>query len=312
MHQLRLAVAVDTGDADDLTGADSEAHVVHGVALVVVRCHAQILHLQHGFAGLGRLFDDLQLHGAPHHHVGELLLVGIAGVDRTHIASLTQHGNAVRHLHDLVELVGDKEDALALRRQILHDLHQLVDLLRRQHGGRLVENQYLVVAVEHFQDLHTLLHTHGDVLDKGVGVNLQAVFLAERQYLCAGLLFLDKAHFRGLRTQNDVVQHREHVHQLEMLMNHANAKRRRYIGVGDLHFFAVLADLAGLRLIQAKEHRHQRGFSRTVFAQKRVDLAALELQRNVVIGLDAGKLLGDVKHLDHILGSIVHAATCFL
>ena len=31
-----------------------------------------------------------------------------------------------------------------------------------------------------------------------------------------------------------------------------------------------------------------------------MNLATLQLQRHVVIGLDAGKLLGDMKHLDYI------------
>ena len=62
--------------------------------------------------------------------------------------------------------------------RLLHDLHELVDLLRGQDGRRLVEDQDLVVAVEHLEDLGALLHADGDVLDERVGVDVQAVFLA--------------------------------------------------------------------------------------------------------------------------------------
>ena len=55
---------------------------------------------------------------------------------------------------------------------------QLVDFLGRQHGGRLVENQDLVVPVQHFQNFRALLHTDGDVLDQRVRIDPQAVFLA--------------------------------------------------------------------------------------------------------------------------------------
>ena len=312
VDQLRLAVAVDTGDADDLTGADVKADMVHGVALMGVGCHAQILYPQDLLAGPGRVFHHLQLHGAAHHHVGKLLLVGIAGVDSADIAALAQHGDPVGDLHDLVELVGDEQNGLSLRRQILHDLHQFLDLLRRQNGGRLIEDQDLVVAVEHLQDLHTLLHAHGDVLHLGVHIHLQAIVPGELLHLLAGLFLPDKAQLGVLGAQNDVVHHGKYVYQLEMLMDHADPQRRRCVGVGDRHLLAVFADLSGFRLIQAKENAHQRGFSRAVFAQQRVDLTFLQLERNVVIGLDARKLLGDVKHFDHILGSIVHAATCFL
>ena len=76
--------------------------------------------------------------------------------------------------------------------------HQLIDLLRREHGGGLVEDQDLVVAVEHLQDLHALLHADGDVFDLGVQVDLQAVLLRQGLHLFAGLLLLQEAQLRGL------------------------------------------------------------------------------------------------------------------
>ena len=65
---------------------------------------------------------------------------------------------------------------LPSRAKLLHRGHELVDLLRGEHGGRLVEDEDLIVAVEHLEDLDALLHADGDVLDLGVEVDLQAVF----------------------------------------------------------------------------------------------------------------------------------------
>ena len=48
-----------------------------------------------------------------------------------------------------------------------------------------------------------------------------------------------------------------------------------------------------------------------VFTEQGVDLALFELQGDVVVGLDARELLGDVKHFDHIRRSVVHTATYF-
>ena len=312
IDQLRLAVAVDTGNAHDFSGPDAEAHMVYGVALVGVRGHAHILHPKDLLLGLGGRFLHLQLHRAAHHHVRQLLLIGFAGVYRTNIPALAQHGDTVGHLHDFVELMGDKEDGLPLSRQILHDLHKLVDLLGRQHSSRLVKNKDLVIPVEHLQDLYTLLHTHGDVLHLGVHIYPQAIPLRQLLHLFTGFLLLHKTHFGGLRPQNDIIQHREYIHQLEMLVYHSDTQGGRHIRVGDIDFFAVFANLACLRLIQAEQYAHQRGFTGAVFAQQSVDLAPAELQRDVVVGLDAWELLCDVKHFDHILGSIFHAATYFL
>ena len=253
-------------------------------------------HVQHHLAGLGGLLLHVEANVAPHHHGGKLLHGGVLRLHGADVLALAQDGAAVGHGHDLVELVGDEQDALALGGQILHDLHQLIDLLRRQHGGRLVEDEDLVVAVEHLQDLGALLHTHGDVLDQRVRVDLQAVFLAERDDLLPGVLLLQEAAFCGLHAHDDVVQHGEAFHQLEVLVHHA--QRVGVVGILDGYLHAVLLDDALLGLIQAEQHAHQRGFARAVLTQQGVDLTLLQLKRDVVVGDDTGKPLCDVQHFD--------------
>ena len=312
VDELRLAVSVDTGDADDLTGPHVKADIMYGILLVQMGGDGEALHAEHHIAGMGLVLVDLQLYGAAHHHVGQLLLVGVLGVDRADVLALAQHRDPVGHRHDLVEFVGDEEDGLALPSEILHDEQQLIDFLRRQYGGGLVEDEDLVVPVEHLQDLHTLLHTDSDVLHLGVQIYRQTVPLRQLLYLFPGLLLLQKAHLRGLGPQNDIVQHREHVHQLEVLMHHTDPQRCCVVGVIDLYCLSIFSDLAFFRLVQTEQDGHQRGFTGAIFPQKGVDLALPQLKGDVVIGLDAGKLLGDVKHFDHILRRIFHAATYFL
>ena len=88
---------------------------------------------------------------------------------------------AVSHSHDLVELMGDEQDGLALLLEPAHDLHQFVDLLRGQHSGRLVKDQDLVVAVQHLQNLYALLHTHRDIADECVRVYPQTVAIVNER-----------------------------------------------------------------------------------------------------------------------------------
>ena len=311
VDQLGLAVAVDARDADDLPRAHVERDVVHGVLFVQVRGDAQVLHAEHHVRGLRVVLIHHELDGAADHHVRKRLLVRLGGVHRANVFALAQDGHAVGHGHDLVELVRDEEDALPLLGEILHDLHQLVDLLRSEHGGRLVEDEDLIVAIEHLENLDALLHADGDVLHLRVQIHLQPVALGQLLHLFARFLLLQEAQLCRFRAEDDIVQHRENVDELEVLMHHADAQRRRVVGVADLHRLAVFADLALLGLIQAEQHAHQRGFARAVFPQKRVDLRLFQLQGDVVIRLDAGKLLGDVKHFDHILRSVCHVATYF-
>ena len=197
--------------------------------------------------------------------------------------------------------MGDKEDGLALGGERAHDLHQFVDLLRREHGRRLVKYKDLVVAVEHLEDLHALLHAHGYIFDQGVGVDAHPVFFAQcKNFFARGVLF-EKAHVGVFRAEDDVVQYRKDFDQLKVLMHHADAQRRGVVGVVDSDLLPVFADNAALGLIEAEKDAHQRRFARAVFAQQGVYFALFELEGHVIVGLDPGKFLGDAQHLDHII-----------
>ena len=264
--------------------------------------HAHVLDIQDHLAGGDLRLVHVEVHVAAHHHGGELLHGHVLGLHGADVLALSQHAAPVGHGHDLGQLVADEQDALALGGQVLHDLHQLVDLLGRQHGGGLVEDQDLVVAVEHLEDLGALLHADGDVRDLRVRVHLQAIALGELDHALAGLRLLQKAHLAGrLHAQDDVVQHREAFHQLEVLVHHADAQVVGVVRVVDPDFLAVLLDRALFRLVQAEQHAHQRGLARAVFAEQGVDLALFQLERDVVVGDDAGETLRDVQHFNGIL-----------
>ena len=238
-----------------------------------------------------------KLNVAPDHHAAEFFFGGVLDADRADAFALAQNGNSVRDGHDLVELMGNEEYALALGGEVLHYLHKLVYLLRGQHGGRLVEYQYLVIAVEHLENFRSLLHTDGDILDKRVRVYGKTVLFGQRHDLLTRLLLLQKAVLVRLNAENDVVEHGEALDQLEVLMHHADAEVVCVVRVLYLDLDAVLFDDALLGLIQTEKHAHQGRFSRAVFAEQRVYLALFELKRNIVVGDDAGEPLGDVKHL---------------
>ena len=74
-------------------------------------------------------------------------------------------------------------------------------------------------------------------------------------------------------------------------------------GMVDVDDLAIFLDRALLRLIQAEQDAHQRGLARAVFTEQRMDLAAPQLQGDVVVGLDPWEFLRDVQHLDHVFRS---------
>ena len=135
LDQLGLPVALDTGDPEHLTGA----------------------YLQHRLAGPGGRLVHPQPYGASDHQRGQLVLarVGPGGADDLPTA---YHRDPVGDRLDLLELVGDEDDRLTGRLQRAHHVEQLVDLLRGQHGGRLVEDQQVDLADQGLDDLDPLLY----------------------------------------------------------------------------------------------------------------------------------------------------------
>ena len=195
-----------------------------------------------------------------------------------------------------MELVGDDDEGLAVRFHVPHDLEQLIRLLRGQYGSRLVQNQDIRPPVEYLYDLHRLLLGNGHIVDLLIRVNVEAVFLTDLPDLFSGLHQIQLS----LQTQNDVLRGGEHIHQLEVLMDHADAQIERILGGGDGHRLAVDVDLALIGEIDAGKHIHQRGLAAAVFAQQRQDLALAQFQIHGVVGHDLSKALCHVFHFNRI------------
>ena len=83
-------------------------------------------------------------------------------------------------------------------------------------------------------------------------------------------------------------------------MDHADIQVVGVVRVADLYDLSILLDRALLRLIESEQDAHQSGLSCSVLAQQGMDLALFQLERHIIIGLDAWELLGDVEHFDDI------------
>ena len=82
VDELRLAVAVDAGKADDLAAADLERNVLDGIVLVELGGHGHALDLEDDLARLGGLFVHMEADIAADHHRRQLLHRGVGRFDR--------------------------------------------------------------------------------------------------------------------------------------------------------------------------------------------------------------------------------------
>ena len=133
LDQLRLTVAVDSCDTDDLARPHLERNILHNifrVALLLI-LDGQPFYFQNHVARLCLILVYGQIDLMADHHLGKRLLVRLRHLYRSDIFSTAEHRAPVCDRLDFIQLVSDKYDGFALAYQLLHNIHQFVDLLRR-------------------------------------------------------------------------------------------------------------------------------------------------------------------------------------
>ena len=161
-HQLGPPGAGDAGKADDFARVQFEGDVVHELG------PGDVLDLQQDLAGsripLGidvlQVAPDHELDQVVHRHFRDLL-----GVD---VTPVLEHRDLVGQLEDLLQAVGDVDDADALGLERAHDLEQLLQILLAQHGRWLVHDEDARLAVQGLGDLDQLLFGHRQGRNHGV------------------------------------------------------------------------------------------------------------------------------------------------
>jgi hypothetical protein len=303
LDELGLPVALDAGDAQHLAGPHDEVDALEqGPAPLpvpgVVGGELQPGDAQHlpvgdrGVAGLraGQLGAD--------HHLGELAGGHGARVGRADAGAPADHGDRVGDGPDLVELVGDEDERVALGAHAAQRAEQVVDLLRHEDGRRLVEDDRAGAAVEHLDDLDALPVGHAQALDERVGAHVQADGAGQ-----LGDPGLRRAAdpVQRLGAQQDVLGHGQVVGEHEVLVHHADPGLDRVGGRAEAHELAVDGDRALVRRLDPVEDLHQRGLAGTVLPAQGVHLAAAHPQVDVAVGDDPGEPLRDAGELDGVL-----------
>ena len=231
-----------------------------------------------------------------HHQPDQFLRMHVAAEHRSADLAAAQHGDPVGDFLHFIHFMRDKDHCTAGGGHFFHIHEQFRGFLRRQHRRRLVQNQDARTAIQHPDDFHPLLLAHGQLPYRRVRVDGQAEpFLKLVDFGADPGVGKQK---RALTlAQLHVLGHGEGLHQFKMLVYHADARRDRLAGRSKRAGGPVDQNLAGIRPVQASQHRHDRAFSRTVLAQQRVNLAGVKVEIHMVIGDNARKCLNNSPHL---------------
>ena len=171
VDQLGLPVAVDAGDADDLAAAHVERHAAHLLDARARRRRVRSSTSSSGSPGCAGAFSTrsstsrptISRASPPRSRPRAGSVSTFLPRRRTVIRSAISSTSFSLWLMKMIDLpcVGQAAD----------DGEQLLRLLRRQHRGRLVEDEDVGAAVERLQDLDALLLADGDVLDQRARVD---------------------------------------------------------------------------------------------------------------------------------------------
>ncbi len=257
-----------------------------------------MLDLEHRRAGFGRPLLDPEQHLTPDHQLGQLLGRGFCGLPVGDHGALAHDRDVVGRGHDFPQFVGDQDDRPALVPETAQDPEQVVRLLRRQHAGRLVEDQDAGAAEQRLQDLDPLLDADRQLADRGVEIDVEAVFALERRDLGPGARRTGGKGRAALGAEQQVLQHRERLDQHEMLMDHADPGRDRVLGALDLTIPALDPDDPLIGLIVAVEDVHQRRLAGAILADDAVDRAGRDPKVDALVGVDRPEALVDADQLD--------------
>ena len=299
-HGLGAARADKTGEAEDLALAELEGNVldIEGV---------QVLGLEHdGRVGRahGLCFRFL-IDRAADHEADDLGDLRRGGVERSDVLAVAHDGDAVGDAFELIHAVRDIDDADAGLLELADKDEQVVDLRVGQDGGGLVEDEQSCVFMgQSLCDFDHLLLRDRQRLDDGLRIEIQMQLVEQRLRHGVLLCLVDEQALHGLAADIDVFRHGQVLHEVQLLVDDADAERLRVARAVDLDMLSKKFDRAAVARVDAGQHLHERRFTGTVFADQRHDLALANLQLRVVQRVDAREVFLDTGHSENRFGHL--------
>ena len=202
--------------------------------------------------------------------------------------------------------MGNKDDRLARRLQVVQNLEEILRLLRREYRGRLVKDDRVRAAHQNLDNLNTLGLADGNLTHPAVKRNFHLILIDILLNRLSGRVEIDSESLLRLKPENGVLQHRKFPDQHKLLMHHADPMLDRSLRRQVRYFLPFHPDHAAVNRIHAVQQLHHCGFTRTVFSDQRVNLALFQGELPVVDCRHMTEGFHDVMHLYDIL---THAFT---
>ena len=218
------------------------------------------------------------------HHADDLVDGGFLGLHGIDITPIAHHRDPVGDLLQLFQAVGDMHHAHAFFAQLADHAEKLVDLRVGQRGGRLIHDQHAGIEGEGLGNFHHLLLGDGQVGHLGARVELEMHLIKKLFCLLVDFLVVQENSRLGARfaSNEDILRHGQVGHQVELLVDHADAQVLGSTRVGNVDFVAFVNNVPGVFFINARQDFHQGRFAGAIFAHQGVHFAGLQLKLALV------------------------------
>lgn len=234
------------------------------------------------------LVGDVLKFAAQHHcdEFGSRQAADVACADETAVA---QNRHSVGDIIDLIEEMGDDDDADAARAQVSEHPEQHLDLMGIEAGGRFVQYQHLAGKIDGAGNGNDLADGDGIAGQQRVDIDGEPILRQQRLGLLLHRGPVDHAEAVRLAAKKQVFRNREVFEKVHFLIDRADTERLRLTDIGGRYLAARQEDRAAVAVVNAGQYFDERRFSRTVFAEKRVDFTASERKINAVQRRDPQK-----------------------
>ena len=227
------------------------------------------------------------------------------GIERGDILTVAHNGDAVGDALEFIHAVRDIDDADTGLFQLSNEDEQIVDLRVGQDSRRLIKNQQSCVLMrQSLCNFNHLLLCDRQRLDDGFRVKIQMQLV--EQFLRHGVLLrlVHEQALHGFTPNVNVFRHSQVLHEVQFLMDDADAERLRIARAMNLDMLSKKFNRTAIARIDAGQHLHKRRFTGAVFADQRHDLALTNLQLRVVQRMDAREVLLDTGHSENCFGHL--------
>ena len=111
---------------------------------------------------------------APYHRLHQQVVVDLLHIaEGADIATIFKHGNSVAEGEDFFHTVRHVQNDAPLFAQLADHPEQVLDFTRRQRAGGFVKGDNFGIARQRLGNLYHLPLADGEILERGLGINIQ-------------------------------------------------------------------------------------------------------------------------------------------